>query len=275
MNDFWKRSLTGIIFVIVILAGTIIHPLAFLLIFGAFMFFSQLEFYQIIEKTGAYPQKQVGLGLGILLFLVCSAVVNGLISSQYCLLLVPFLIFIFLFEVFRKKDGALQNSVMTLFGFIYVAVPFSLMNFIVNPGFPSSTRFYPWILTGIFLIIWIYDSMAYVGGSKFGKHKICPSISPKKSWEGLITGAVFALIFGILNAVLFQVLSMLNWFIIAALVVIFGTLGDLFESKIKRDLNIKDSGTILPGHGGFLDRFDSLLFAVPVIFIWLILGGNI
>jgi phosphatidate cytidylyltransferase len=117
--------------------------------------------------------------------------------------------------------------------------------------------------------------MAYVGGSLFGKHKMSEKISPKKSWEGLISGAVFAVIMGILNAVIFQSLSMVSWIVASLIIVEFGTIGDLFESKIKRDLNIKDSGTILPGHGGFLDRFDSLLFAIPVVYIWLIVGGSI
>ncbi len=275
MTNFWRRTLTGIIFVVIILAGTIIHPLVFVVTFGALMFFTQLEFYQIIEKSGISPQKNAALILGSLLFLVCGAIVNGLIPAQFCLLLIPFLVLILVFEIFRNKQGALINSTQTIFGLIYIALPFSLMNFIVNPGFPSNTRYYPWIMVGIYFIVWVYDSVAYLAGSKFGKHKMSTKISPKKSWEGLIAGAVFAIITGIINAVIFHALSMLNWIIIACLIVTFGTLGDLFESKIKRDLNIKDSGTILPGHGGFLDRFDSLLFAIPIVFIWLILKGNI
>ncbi len=117
--------------------------------------------------------------------------------------------------------------------------------------------------------------MAYAVGSLIGKHKISPKISPGKSWEGLIGGAVFAVIMGILNAVFFPAISMTNWIIVAMISVVFGTCGDFFESKLKRETGIKDSGTILPGHGGFLDRFDSLLFAIPVIFVWLNLYGNI
>ena len=100
-------------------------------------------------------------------------------------------------------------------------------------------------------------------------------ISPKKSWEGFIGGAVFAIIMGIVNAVLFQALSMISWGVIAALTVIFGTLGDLFQSKLKREIGVKDSGNILPGHGGFLDRLDSLLFVIPAIFTWLVCSGKL
>ncbi|MBK6281354.1 MAG: phosphatidate cytidylyltransferase [Draconibacterium sp.] len=128
---------------------------------------------------------------------------------------------------------------------------------------------------GIFFIIWIYDSMAYVFGSMLGKHKICVRISPKKSWEGLIGGTVFAVITGIVNSLFFDELSLINWVVVALLIVAFGTSGDFFESKLKREAGVKDSGNILPGHGGMLDRFDTMLFAAPVIFVWITLFGNI
>ena len=275
MSNLLKRSLTGINFVAVLLSGTIIHPVVFTLVFGTLLFLTQFEFYHLVEKAGFLPHKPAGMAAGMLLFMVCGAIVNGYFPAQFCLIFIPLVIFIFMFEVFRSKAGALQNAAQTLLGFIYVAVPFSLLHFLVFPGFPSNGSFHPWILAGIFFIVWIYDSSAYLLGTKFGRHKMCKTISPKKSWEGFVAGTVFALITGILNAVLFPALSLPDWMIIAILVVAAGTLGDLFESKIKRELNIKDSGSVLPGHGGFLDRFDSLLFAIPFVFIWLILAGNI
>ena len=259
----------------IILAGTTIHSLIFAVVFLVLLSLSQLEFYKLVEKGGYFPQKVLGLVFGGLLFVTFYLSARKIIPFQFCLLLFPFIILILLSEVLHKREGALQNSVITLSGFIYISVPFSLLNFIVFPGFPENNQFYPWILVGLFLIIWVYDSMAYIGGTQFGKHKMCEKISPNKSWEGLITGAVFAIIMGILNAVIFQSLSIVGWIVSAVLVVIFGTFGDLFESKIKRDLNVKDSGDILPGHGGFLDRLDSLLFVIPVVYIWLLIGGNI
>ena len=275
MSELFQRSLTGIIFVAVVLLGTMIHPIIFAIVFLAFLVFTQYEFYKLIEKAGYTPQTLVGSILGGLFFILCFLGARKIIPFQFSLLIFPFMVFIFLFEVLRTKPATLQNSMLTLGGFVYTVIPFSLLNFIVIPGFPTENEFYPWILAGIFFIVWIYDSMAYVGGTLLGKHKMSERISPKKSWEGLISGAVFAVIMGILNAVIFESLSMLSWIIVSLIIVAFGTIGDLFESKIKRDLNIKDSGTILPGHGGFLDRFDSLLFAIPVVYIWLILGGNI
>ena len=195
--------------------------------------------------------------------------------SKSYFLFIPALTFIFLFEAFSDKNGILQNSAVTFTGFVYVAVPFSLLNFIVHPGYPANSLFNPKILIGVFFTVWIYDSMAYVFGSKFGKHKINKKISPNKSWEGCIAGATFAMVMGYLNSLIFKQPGVTDWLVISALVIIFGTLGDLFESRIKRRLKVKDSGTLLPGHGGLLDRFDSLLFVIPVVYVWLIFSGNI
>lgn len=257
------------------LAGIIIHPYLFAPVFATLLYLTLSEFYRISLNINFLPQKIAGIISGILLFSIFFLVANNLIAKQFILvtLLIPFVIL--LAELFGKGEACFKNSSITLFGVVYVALPFGLLNFLIIPENQTGSKFYPWILVGVFFILWIYDSMAYLSGSFFGKHKICKKISPKKSWEGLIGGAVFAVIMGILNAVLFNKLSITNWIVIALLIVIFGTGGDFFESKLKRETGLKDSGNIMPGHGGMLDRFDSLLFAVPVIYIWLNLFGNI
>ena len=269
MNNLLKRSLTGIAYVAIMLAGIIIHPFVFAPVFAIILFFTQSEFYKISEQAKFSPQKIFGLILGVLLFILFFLSAKNIIPQSFILLSIPFLFFVFIVELFREKSNTLKNGAITLLGLIYVALPFSLLNFIVFRQTSGSSNYYPWILVGIFFIIWIYDSMAYVSGSLLGKHKIAAKISPAKSWEGLIGGTIFAVIMGIVNAVLFQEISMFNWIVIAIITVIFGTIGDFFESKLKRGIGIKDSGNILPGHGGLLDRFDSLLFAIPVIFVWL------
>lgn len=271
MNELFKRSLTGIAFVAIMLAGIIIHPIVFALVFTAILFLTQSEFYRISKLSDCSPQKIVGLVLGTLFFIICFLISNRIIPQKLIVLFIPFLLFVFIAELFSKSTDSLKNSAITIAGLIYVALPFSLLNFIVFKEISGSNNFYPWILVGILFIIWTYDSMAYVTGSLLGKHKIAAKISPKKSWEGLIGGTIFAVIIGIINAVLFQEISMFNWIGIALLTVIFGTIGDFFQSKLKREIGIKDSGRILPGHGGLLDRFDSLLFVIPIIFIWLYL----
>jgi phosphatidate cytidylyltransferase len=273
LNNLTKRSLTGIIYVAVMLAGASIHPLLFAIVFALLLFLTQKEFYEIVEKGDNQCYKISGLIMGIILFAACFGAVYGFLPPKSCIIIsILAIIFIFIIGIFKNSTKTIEPTTVTLTGFIYVAVPFSLLNFIVFPEYPANHLFNSSILIGIFFITWIYDSFAYLAGYFFGKHKIHKKISPQKTWEGFIAGAVFALIMGILNAVIIKSTTINEWLIIAVIIVIFGTLGDLFESKIKREINIKDSGNILPGHGGLLDRFDSLLFVIPVVYVWLTLS---
>lgn len=261
---------------LIMLGGTLIHPILFAVVFAAILFFTQFEFYNVVEKGGYKPSKWISTISGLILFVISFGISTAYLKYEFAFAFIPIALFLLIFEIFSSKENTIGNSGLNLLGFAYIAAPFGLMNFIIHPTLHGeSTQFYPMILIGIFLIIWMNDSGAYLVGSAIGKHKMCPNISPAKSWEGLIGGAVAGVIMGIINAVLFQEISMTDWIAIALLTVAFGTLGDLFQSKIKRELGVKDSGKILPGHGGFLDRLDSLLFAIPAIFIWLIFSGII
>jgi phosphatidate cytidylyltransferase len=275
VTNLLRRTLSGAVYVAVIFVGTIVHPYLFAFIFSSLLFFLLHEFYSLIKHAGYKPSMVAGLAGGILFFFICFSVAMGFIPSQYGLSFIPILLFLLGLEVFRSNKNTIGNSGFSVFSFVYISAPVSLLNFIVFSSVNGqNSTFYPWILAGVFIILWVNDSFAYLIGTALGKHKMCTHISPGKSWEGFIGGAVFAVVVAILNAVLFQVLSMFSWIVIALLTVGFGTLGDLFESRIKRELGIKDSGKIMPGHGGFLDRFDSLLFAIPAVFIWLILSGG-
>lgn len=263
------------LYVVIMMGAILLHPFAFAAVFGVLLFFTQYEFYAMVDDAGHNILRLPGTLLGILFFLISFGVANNFLPAPFEFSFIPIVFALFIIELFRPDKLTLQNSGLTLLGFVYIAVPFGLMNFVVHVSHNGNTNYYPWVLAGIFFILWVNDSFAYLTGSLLGKHKLCPKISPAKSWEGLIGGAVFAVIMGLVNAVLFQALSMLNWVIIAVLTVCFGTLGDLFESKIKREIGAKDSGNILPGHGGFLDRLDSLLFAIPAVFLWLIFSGSL
>jgi phosphatidate cytidylyltransferase len=275
LKDLTRRSVTGFIYILLMLGGAAFHPVIFAIIFGTFLYFTQLEFYKLVENAGSRPRKNTGLTFGMLFFLVCFGMVNNVLPEKSYLIFIPVLTFIFLFEAFSERSGILQNSAITFTGFVYVAIPFSLLNFIVHPGYPNYPVFNSNVLIGVFFVVWVYDSFAYLTGSKYGKHKLNRKISPNKSWEGCIGGTVAALLIGMVNSFLFIQLSLIEWLLLSLLIVVFGTLGDLFESIIKRRLNVKDSGTMLPGHGGLLDRFDSLLFAIPVVYVWLNFSGNL
>lgn len=276
MSNLQKRALWGAAYVVIMLGGTLIHPYVFVVVFATLLFFTQFEFYNLVKMGGYRPSKWVSSVLGLVFFLISFGLAIGILPKQFGFSFIPIILFLLIFEIFSSKENTIGNSGLNVLGFVYIAAPFSLMNFVVhNSVNGSANTYYPWILAGVFLIIWVNDSFAYLVGTALGKHKMCASISPKKSWEGLIGGAVFAVIMGIVNAVLFQAISMTNWIVIALITVAFGTLGDLFESKIKREIGAKDSGNILPGHGGFLDRLDSLLFVIPAIFVWLMWAGNL
>lgn len=275
MKGLVKRSITGIVFAAVMLAGIIINQYVFAIVFTVFLLLTLWEFYKISENIGYEPSTKIGLISGFLLFIIFFFAANHVIPQKYIFLSILIPLVTLLPDLFDKRKNGFKNSMITIAGIIYIALPFSLLSFILFPGIESDSQFYPWILIGIFIIIWMYDSMAYVFGSWLGKHKICERISPKKSWEGLIGGAIFAVITSVVISKFFIELSITSWIVITLLIVSFGTSGDFFESKLKREAGVKDSGTILPGHGGMLDRFDTVLFAVPVIFVWIYLFGNI
>jgi len=271
LSDLIRRTYTGIIFVIIIFTGTIINPLLFAIIFAGILFFVLKEFYEMAKNSGASPQKIPGIILGILLFLLMFLKNSQFAPENIIWLIIPLVFSIFIIELFRNKEKPLTNIALTLAGIFLTALPFSLLNFFVFTNFQGQQQFYPWLLMGIFFILWSYDTGAYLFGMKFGKFKLFERISPKKSWEGVIGGAIVAMIVGILNSVVFHSVSLSGWIGIALIIIVFGTFGDLIESMFKRSLNIKDSGNILPGHGGILDRLDSFIFSIPFIFAWLMI----
>ncbi|MEO5569436.1 MAG: CDP-archaeol synthase, partial [Bacteroidia bacterium] len=175
---------------------------------------------------------------------------------------------LFIFELFRKSKHPFINIALTITGIIYVAVPFGLFLFIGANNGPDG-MYHPQIALGFLYLLWASDTGAYLVGSKIGKHRLFERISPKKSWEGSIGGAAIALLTAFVISKFYMDLSLLDWMVVALIIVVTGTFGDLVESMLKRSLDIKDSGKIFPGHGGILDRFDGLLLAAPFVFFYL------
>lgn len=271
MNNFQSRSITGLIYVLVIAGGILIHPFLYAIVFGGLLVFALNEFYSISKFTEATPQKIPAIAFGLISFVLFFGYCIKLWPLKLTLVLAPLFLIIALIEIYRNKEKPLQNVAISMLGLIYIALPFVLINFILFPGLPGDAFYSPLILMGIFIIIWVNDSFAFLFGRWLGKHKLFERISPKKTWEGAIGGGIFALIASILNSVVFQSLELISWMVVGLIIVVFGTFGDLFESTLKRSLNIKDSGKGLPGHGGILDRIDSLLFVIPFIFVWLLI----
>jgi phosphatidate cytidylyltransferase len=270
LNSLIKRSITGFFIVALIISAIALNSITFFLLFLILSTLGILEFYSLVEKSIARPHKYLGTFIHILTFFICYFFSSNFISSQFYIFIILLVPLIFIVELYRNLDQPFNNIAFTLIGLIYITLPFSLLNFFVY-RISSEDKYQPHILLAFFFFMWINDSGAYLVGSKFGKRRLFKRISPKKSWEGSLGGAFFTLLSAWIISFFYKDIILIHWISISILVVIFGTFGDLSESLFKRSINIKDSGNILPGHGGILDRFDSLLLASPAVFIYLYL----
>ena len=184
-------------------------------------------------------------------------------------MLIPLLFFTFsllIIELYLKAELPFNNTALTMFSLLYLAMPFSLLTYL---SFSEIGIFSPNIVAGILFLTWANDSFAYLVGSKIGKTPFFLRVSPKKTWEGTIGGGVFCMITAGIIAQIFTQLSLIDWLIIGAIIAVFGTIGDLVESLLKRSVGVKDSGSFMPGHGGFLDRFDAFIFCIPFVYFYL------
>lgn len=265
MNNLVTRSLSGFLFVAIVVASILVSPYSFVVVFTVLSAWSVYEFHQLGNH-----QKEVDINpvmpviatviLSVTSFLYASEILTYPSFSFYGL----FLIVVFIAELYKKKENPFHNLAYVVMGQIYVALPFALLNFILYVG-----GYQPWVLLAVFATIWLNDTAAYLFGITFGKHRLFERVSPKKSWEGFFGGAMAALLSGFIFSKFIPEISLIQWFIFAEIVVIFGTFGDLLESLMKRTIHVKDSGNAIPGHGGLLDRFDSMLLVAPAIYIYL------
>lgn len=268
LNNFVTRSLTGAIYVSLIVSSILVHPYFFYIIIGIFTIISVFEFYNIVSSNNVKPQKFLGIFITIVIYSISIYSANSHLGFEYFLCLLPLFFSTFIIELFSKNTKPLQNIAYTILGIFYVALPLSLLVFIPNIGL---FKFNKGIILGFFILIWTNDTFAYLVGIKLGKHRLFERVSPKKSWEGSIGGLVFSIFCAFILSRFIDSLSVLEWIGYAFIIVVFGSLGDLVESLFKRNLNIKDSGNILPGHGGILDRLDAVLIAAPFAFFYLLL----
>ncbi|HZJ73940.1 MAG TPA: phosphatidate cytidylyltransferase [Perlabentimonas sp.] len=269
MNPFIKRTVSGSLFVILIVGAIILGRYSFFLVFLALMELCLYEFYRLTFKARAKPQYLYGLILGALLFLANYLFAVGIIGYYIFLGFIPLTISIFIIELYRNRQRAMHNIAFTVLGLLYVAIPFSILNYFALSHSPLTIGYNTHILLGYFILLWANDSGAYVIGLSIGKNKLFPRISPKKSWEGLVGGIFATIIAAWILSLFFREISLLNWVAIGLITAVMGIFGDLVESMFKRSVRAKDSGKILPGHGGMLDRLDSVLLSAPVVFVYL------
>ena len=266
MNNLVKRTISGAIFVAVVIGSICLHPYAYAAVMLAVVVWAMLEFYDIVIKDRVRTGKFLGVLTGIALFITSFFYAQDIVSGDLFLFFIPLLIFLFISQLYSANLYSFRAIAYTLTGVVYIALPFSLCNGLV---FPLNGEYTPDILLGFFILLWTNDTFAYLTGMSFGRHRLFERISPKKSWEGFFGGLICTVALSFLVAKLFPVLRFYHWMAVAAIIVIFGVYGDLIESLLKRNLKIKDSGHFLPGHGGILDRFDSVLLAAPMTYCYL------
>lgn len=271
-NNFIQRAITGAIFVAVLIGGIVSGPIPFTILFSLISALTIYEFGTIIGKSGEVQiNKSITILAGIFLFIGFGYLGVAPGKNE---ILIPYLfliIYLLVSELYLKKKNPVHNWAYAMMSQIYIALPFALLNVLAyhTSSDGSISEYNPILPLSIFIFNWVNDTGAYCTGMLFGKHRLFERISPKKSWEGSIGGGVFSIIVAIAMAHFFPFMSTATWIGLGLTVVIFGTWGDLTESLLKRTLGIKDSGNILPGHGGMLDRFDSTILAVPAAVVYL------
>ncbi len=265
-SNLTQRIITAVFGAAVIISSIVYSEWAYFAVFLLICFLTLREFYGLAGLAGMVVQKTFGTICGLTIFCLSFLIEQKHISYQYYFLIFPLISCVYMIKLYKKFERKpFTNIAYTLLGIFYVAVPYALLNIAV---FENGTYNFE-IIFGCLFILWASDTGAYIAGTLFGKRKLFERISPKKSWEGAIGGALLAFGFGFLMNNFFHTLALWQWLTITAIIIVGGTYGDLIESLLKRSIEIKDSGTSLPGHGGFLDRFDGLLISVPFIVAFL------
>jgi phosphatidate cytidylyltransferase len=293
LKNILTRSITGILFVTIFLSSILFSEYTFVALFLFIIVTAMFEFYRTALIERVRTQTYYGVFVGVVVFVLNYLYAKQLIEASIFLIIIPLFMFIFIFEIYSNNKRPFSNIAYTILGIIYISVPFSLFNYmifeiqkvvpeVINTEYEQivaniqslevkniTLNYTPKVVLVFFIFQWAYDTFAYLFGISLGRTRLYESISPKKSWEGAIGGAISTIGIAYLISQYFDVMPTIHLMVVAAIIVVFGTYGDLVESLYKRSLCIKDSGKMLPGHGGILDRFDSTLMAAPFVFVYL------
>ncbi len=279
VKDLVIRTISGAVMLLVVVGALIWSKWSAGALFAVIMLGGLVEFYRLCKARAISPMYSIGIataiaifGLSFAVFVQWGEVVTETTSRivlgalLYTMLIVPIT---FVCELWRKSSTPIANIATTFMGVIYVALPMAMVLYIPRLLVGAWN---PWVMLAFISIIWVNDVFAYLVGVTIGKHRLCERISPKKSWEGFFGGLIGAIGVAVLFGYLFDSdLSLLEWGGLGLVTALAGVMGDLIESMMKREAGVKDSGKMMPGHGGFLDRFDALYLAVPFALVYLII----
>lgn len=268
MSNFTMRLLTGAGLVATIISLVWVSHLGFLLLLLLINSLGLLEFYRLFQSTAVTSRRVGGMVLSTFILVVLDLVLCGYLGWKVLLAAIPMAFLLFAGELYLKATHPFHNLAFTFLGIICITLPLSFFAGIAFLPFHQGAYHAP-VMLGYFFLLWASDSGAYLTGKYLGRRKLFERISPGKTWEGSMGGAISSFLVATMNAQFFKERSLTEWLVMATLIIVAGTYGDLVKSMMKRSLHIKDSGTILPGHGGILDRFDTLLGSAPFVFLYL------
>ncbi|NBC07125.1 MAG: phosphatidate cytidylyltransferase [Bacteroidetes bacterium] len=268
MSGLLQRATTGFFFIAIITLCIYLGPTTFVLLFTVITWLCLREFLGLVlSRTHRRDiiRRILGVGMGMVPFFLATILQLQLVSNRSsfiaiaAILFFPFIFSSFIYELYTKSNRPFSNVAFIVLAMIYIGVPFGLLTFVAF----DEGQYYPNLVFALLAMNWMNDSGAYLVGSRIGKTPLFPSISPKKTWEGSLGGMATTLILSLGICFWIGELRLADWVVLSVIVVVFGSLGDLVESMLKRSVKIKDSGTLLPGHGGMLDRFDAFIFMLP------------
>lgn len=265
MSNMWQRIIVGVLGAALFVGCILISEWTYFILFLGLTILGLLEFYKLLAAQNIKANKVIGLALGSVFYVALFLIELELIPESLLYLTLPLIGLVFVVELYRRQAQPFTNIAFTLLGVLYIALPFGLLHKIAY--LPEVYTWHP--ILGLMLLIWSADTGAYIAGKNFGKHKLFPRISPGKTWEGWVGGTLLTLVVAYVLSLYLQDLELYQWMGVGVIVSVLGVFGDLVESLLKRSLEVKDSGTLLPGHGGILDRFDSLIIVIPFIVAFL------
>ncbi len=262
MKPIVIRTLSGGIYTLLTIVSIFLGAKYFGSLLLILLFLGLLEFHNMLSSDGNNNiNKPIFTIAGILTYLIPLCYLWKYVGGGFLLFVIPIVFLLCIAELFNKSKQYFTNISSAVFGIFYLVLPLFLLNKIYSFGIDNYNSV--GLIFGFFIIIWSNDTFAYLSGMFFGKHKFFERISPKKTWEGIIGGLIFGVIAAYVLSIFFNKINLYEWIGFALVIIIFGTFGDLIESQLKRTFKLKDSGTIMPGHGGILDRLDSVLVASP------------
>lgn len=265
MNNILVRSLSGAVFVALVLIPMFYFIDLAIAILSVFMVIGLIEFYRLFDKNDQVDVDwRISSAFGILIYGILISILMGILPYVVLILIVPIIFTSLIIELWRKKKNPLLNLGIQSLGYLYVVLPFFLMSLILH----EEVNAFPY-LVGMFILIWTNDTFAFLSGKFIGKTKLIERISPNKTWEGTLGGIAMTILGGFLIGSIIDSGNLWFWAVSALFIAPCSGLGDLLESLFKRNAGVKDSGSIMPGHGGILDRFDAALFTVPFFMAWI------